>query len=163
MLIPRGRNVRRCLGFGQDFFPVHQENPVLQRITQGVQTVREDAVHEGKVRFAGRFSEKIGLERLIHLGHCNGFRDAVSGRSELCGDDFRKPDIASTINLCREMNAVRRLLPPGGEFLHLRPGNGNPDFGNGRFPAGLVQALNPIKLIRRDGHQGDDGQQGQKI
>ena len=99
MLIPRGRNVRRCLGFGQDFFPVHQENPVLQRIAQGVQPVREDAVHDGKVRFAGRFSENIGLKWLVHLGNRNGFGNAVSGRSELGGDNFRKPDIASTVNL----------------------------------------------------------------
>ena len=65
------------------FFPVHQDNPVLQRIAQGIQAVREDAVHDGKVRIAGRFSENIGLKRLIHLGNRNGFWDAVSGCSEL--------------------------------------------------------------------------------
>ena len=77
MLIPRGRNVRRCLGFGQDFFPVHQDNPVLQRIAQGIQAVREDAVHDGKVRPAGRFSENVGLKGLIHLGDRDGLGNAV--------------------------------------------------------------------------------------
>ena len=61
------------------------------------------------------------------------------------------------------MNAVRGLLPPGSEFLHFRPGDGNPDLGYSRFPAGLVQSLYPVKLIRRDGRQRKNGQQGQKI